>query len=161
PARPGHEANGASQEPAPDTSSPVLIPDVAFIVEKANRQPQHTVMVGRQPGGRNLPGTMLVDVVPDDQMPLGCRLIPEHFRCRHQQVFEFQGRTKENVRKYEARLTPCSSDQVFVTFSDITHRKWSELWINESEAHFRSIFEASPTAISVSSEAVHVFVNPA
>jgi PAS domain S-box-containing protein len=118
-------------------------------------------MVGIQPGDADLPGTMLMDVVPDDLMPQCCRLITEAFHSRLQQVFEFQRRVKEDLRAFEARLIPCGPERVFITFSDITQRKWSELWISESEAHFRSIFEASPVAISVSSEGLHVFVNPA
>jgi len=150
------------QEPTPDPAPPFFLPDVVFIVEKGDRHPQSTRMAGvTHAGGADLPGTMLMDVVPDDLMPLCCRLITEAFHVQRQQVFEFQRQVKEEVREYEALLTPCGTGQLFITFSDITRRKWSELWISESEAHFRSIFEASPVAISVTSEGVHVFVNPA
>ena len=102
----------------------------------------------------------LNDLIPSAFLPLCRRLIQEAFLSGCQKAFEYQLTEFDQVHDYEARMIPDGADRLFVVISNTTRQKWAELWLSESEAHFRSIFENSPNAIGVSTDGIHVFVNP-
>jgi len=152
---PGTEKGGRLFQGSAPGNSPV---DRVFLLNK----PRRTCGLGAAGDSMELAYLgSLIDHIPKALLPRCRRLIKEAFLSRHQQGFEYQLTEFGQVHDYEVRVIPDGGDRMFVVISNTTRQKWAELWLSESEAHFRSIFESSPSAISVSNDGIHVFVNPA
>lgn len=92
-------------------------------------------------------GSNLYMVMPPHVGELLRPKIDQLFATGSIQVFDYHLELPTGTHDFEARLVQCGTDQILAIVRDITRRKRNERVLQESEARYRTLVEASPDAI--------------
>ncbi len=92
-------------------------------------------------------GVNLYTNLPADVATRCRRAVDQVCETRRVQVFDYQLMMPTGLHDFEARLVLLDGEQLLGIVRDITERKQTERALQESEARYRTLFEASPEAI--------------
>jgi PAS domain S-box-containing protein len=99
------------------------------------------------PGVEDAIGASIHDLLTAPVADRCLTAVEEAFRTQRVQLFEYEQKVGDGVRRLEARVVVSGADRALVIARDVTERRRAEAALRESEARYRTLFDQAPVGV--------------